>query len=602
MEISKGSFLKARMVGVPLLILSLIWMVKASYPINDAVMIAGTVIAVLSIALLLGKIDVLQLLRKGKRIDIVFSGLFTLLFTAMVGYSELFGSRLFASEGLVWKLLSYGVFLPIYVLSCFVLLLWVTQKAVYGFDGVRSPDKKTLWICTGVVAFVSVLFFLACPNGLLYDDGVYIWEQGLYHAYSDWHPVCFTLLVRLCSLIYPHPVSFIILQTVIWILTQHLILRILNRHYGALACKIYCVASMTLGIITYKYLVYLYKDPLFSLAILAFSACLLDYIKGHKGVCNFVLLVTYGLMAALTRHMMIVPVALTLVVVIIVELVQKWKTDKKAWCYLAAVLAVLLLLNSVVYNVAMKATDAEENADYVTYTIPIYMLGAYAASDYEIDPETVELMERVMPVEEWEAGYNQNIYWADTLTRSWGYIGPRIQILDENVSGGELIAANFRFFKSHPIYYAKSLLNTSSLMWEISRPESYAEWFYAPFDNGVTASSLREVEGYELVSTGATEVLTPVTTFASTMPVVYNVTCRGGFSLFLILLMCYLSFRKGHGKVALIALPMLTVVLLLFLSMPAPDPRYILGIIEIAVLLLAVTLTMKRKDKQSDDI
>lgn len=605
MDKCKIKLLNCRIIGFLLLTLSLIWIIKTSSPINDAVMIAGTVIAFFAIIMLLGKIDVLQSFQTAKKTDLIFAGLFALLFTAMVGYSALFGSRLFAQENLLWKLFSFGVFLPAYIFSCFLLLLWVIQSILERADREHSSDKNTLWICTGVIALVSTLFFFASPNGLLFDDGVYIWEQGLYNAYSDWHPICFTLLVRLCSWIYPHPISFIVLQTLVWIFTQHLILRILNRHYGALACKIYCIASFALGVVAYKYIVYLYKDTLFSLAILAFSVCLLDYFKGHRGPCNFALLLTYGLMAALTRHMMIVPIAVTLCVIIVVELIEKFKADKKAWCYMTALLALLILSNSVIHSVAMKATDAEENSDYVAYTIPIYMLGAYAASGYEIDAETVELMERVMPVEEWETGYNQNIYWADTLTRSWGYIGSRIEILDESVSGGELIAANFRFFKDHPIYYVKSLLNTSSLLWEISRPDGYAEWFYAPFDNGVTAASLRDVEGYELTTTGATDIVTPVTTFASTMPIIYNITCRGGFSLFLILLMCYVLFRKGQGKIALVALPMLIIVLLLFLSMPAPDPRYILGIIEVAVLLLAISITVSKKEKQikcSDNI
>ena len=568
--------------------------------ITDAGYLSATILTVFSLLLLFGKLQIVELLRQSKKADLFFVGFLACLLTVMISYKELFATGIFLSTNIAVKTLAYFVFIPMYLVACYLVLLYATNRLLNPKKQAYAPCMKTVWICTAVLSAVSFIVFLSCPNGLLYEDGSFMWEQALHNTYSDWHPICFILFVKLCSLIAPHPVFLMLVQTIAWSLTNHLILRILNRQCGKRACKTYAIFSLTMGIMAYKYVVYLYKELLFTMAVLGFCACLFDYTRGNRTWKTCLLLFVYGLIAALTRHMMILPIALTLFIVIISELIRKRKLiQKKMLVQLTVILALLLISNSVIHTSAMKLTNAEENADYVAYTIPIYMLGAYAASDFEIDNETVELMERVMPVDEWEQGYHQNIYWADTLTRQWGYIGSRIMILDEEITGKELIAANFRFFIDHPFYYVKCLSEISSLVWEISRPEGYAEWFYPMMDNNTEGPAYRPVEGYEEINTGFAAPLNSIFSFVYNTPVIYNIVCRGGASLFVILWMLYILFRKRNGMHMYCTLPTLIITMLLILSMPAPDPRYILIIIATAVLMLAIVCNIPAKNPYS---
>lgn len=587
-------------------VMAFIMLLSRQPVLTDGGYLSAAVMLACSVLLIFGKISFSSLWVDTKMPDKIVSSVLALIIIVMIGMGELSRCGIF-HVGATWLcMITLIVYVFLYAVSVYTLILYACLSLIRSGEDEPKRSKLTVPICTGIVTLISFAFFFACPDGLVYSDGVTVWTQALSGAYSDWHPIVYVLIVKLCSLVYNKTVSYILFQTILWILVNYIVLRVLFRYHGSKACKIYVFTSITFGIMTYKYIVYLYKDPLFCMSLLAFSALLYDFSRGRRSVGGFIGLSVFGLLAALTRHAMVAPLIATLVIVLFAALImdaRKRKTGKdsdtgltkpKTKRFLVLLLAVLVCMNALIHTAAMKLTNAEENEDYVTYTLPIHMLGAYAASGHEVDAQTREIMERVMPIEDWAKGYEQNPYWADNLSRVWGYIGNRIEVLDETVSGGELVAANARFFLSHPFTYVKEWGRITSMLWQISRPEGFLEW-YSPYFENAEDSLDYLVEGYELEPNGFTVVLEKILVFTKEAPVLSNIICRGGAALFTILLCCYVLLRKKRINCAICALPTVIITLMLLLSIPAQDPRYVLALIETAIFIIPIAICQSKK-------
>ncbi len=583
------------------LLLSILMLLTPTSYNTDAPYICGVIFLVFSALFALGRISFKDFSSACMK-DRIFCGALTALLAVMIGISEIVKAKFIAESHIVLKILLCILVFSYLIFSIYFSLLKIVRVLFEYGEKSSKQSKRTLIICILTVCITTLAFFIACPQGLVYSDGVSVWLQTQSNTYSDWHPIVFVLIVKLCSLIYNSTVSYVAFLSILWALTNSLVLCVLHRHHGDRACKLYVGISLTFGLISYKYIVYVYKDPLFCMAMLGFFAYLYDFTCGRRKISVFVALLSYGLLAALSRHAMILPIGITLAVAIICSVIAKLKDNNKldglsikyTKRFLVVLLVSLIALNSTVHTVAMKTTQAEENPSYVAYTVPIHMLGAYAASGHEVDAETKELMERVMPVEEWANGYNSNPYWADTLSREWGYIGNRLGILKEEISGSELLLANLKFFISHPITYVRALGKISSMVWQISRPDGFEEWYGPDFFNSPDCPH-HLIEGYELNPNGFTSILTGILTFFKKAPVLSNITCRGGAALFTLILCAYVMWRKRCGAKLLFMLPALILAALLILTLPAQDPRYMLWAIELAAFALPIAVCIKNK-------
>ena len=281
--------------------------IPASYGYDANYICAGLLIA-FSVLLGIGKISLFNF-PKSKIADKIACAAFSVLLVLMIGINELCGVSFAICNIPYLRIAVLVIFLLLLFVAIYFLLMRVLDWAVY--SEIRDPvqNRKMLWIFIGVVSVVSFAFFAACSDGLVYSDGVYVWQQTQRNIYDDWHPIVFVLIVKLCSLVYNSTTSYVILLAALWALTNAFAMRVLHRNHGIRACKIYLVLSLTWGLIAYKYNVYLYKDPLFCMAMLGFAAFLYDFLRGSRKIRTFVALVLYGLLASSVRHSMIIPIA-----------------------------------------------------------------------------------------------------------------------------------------------------------------------------------------------------------------------------------------------------------------------------------------------------
>lgn len=99
--------------------------------------------------------------------------------------------------------------------------------------------------------------------------------------------------------------------------------------------------------------------------------------------------------------------------------------------------------------------------------------------------------------------------------------------------------------------------------------------------------------------TAMTNFMLELSNASSRIPIVRSFTWRGGIWSFSLLLSAVLLLLKGRGKELAAFLPILLVLAMLMLAMPAQDPRYILGAVECGSFFLVYAVFVK-KNKENE--
>jgi hypothetical protein len=201
-----------------------------------------------------------------------------------------------------------------------------------------------------------------------------------------------------------------------------------------------------------------------------------------------------------------------------------------------------------------------------------------------------EQLEKVMPLEDWGNCYNK--YWADSISRTYGTIGDRINTVDELLQndnyGSFLIKMNLKILVKNPRLYFRALFDMSSIMWEMGLPID---------SDSVMVSHLCQVPSTETIRyTSFFKITDTWSRFLDDMPITNALFQRGGFSIFVIVLMMTVFVLKKKWKYLLVIVPIVVNDMLLFITIPAQDPRYVLPTIECAIFILALLPALRRKE------
>ena len=456
-----------------------------------------------------------------------------------------------------------------------------------------ARQKKIFWICFTVTVVFSVAYALCGWPGILDEDSTFMWHQITEEGYyTEWHTMGYELILIICSSIWNFPLSVVIVQTVLFIFTNYVILRTLLENKGDKACVTYTVLSLTVGIMSYKYLPVLYKDVFFAIALVGFCVCV--WRLAHRiSVFNVVSMCLFSVVATNVRHGGIIVIILGLVALSILLVAKRKKI--KPLCATAIVLAITLLSSFGMGKVA-DHYDAVENPAYVTYTIPMYMMGVYAASGYEMSEETIATLEEIRPISDWIYGYNIDNYYADTITREWGHAPENLMKLEDKELQKAFLKANWEFFSRHPFAYAEGLFNVTSIVWEMSRPMGPSEeWLINHFDNSSMSGQEYFPEWYPAEHSVLRDILEPITGVIFEIAPWRMVSYRGGLCLWMLIYIAIIMFKRNKA-VSIAIFPLLVYAATLMLSCPAPMPRYILPFTMAIPFVLSVVFVKSRKN------
>lgn len=555
--------------------------------VDDAVIIAGTVLAV---SLLLNAKETES---DSVRTSLV-AGVLSIILVLQISLSELYAAPCLATSSILCKIfLAVGIFANVFLALRTVLVKAlrmvlasnITRSAQTALSE-RKERRANLRLYKCIILAESILCLISTYPGIwLQGDSAGVYNQAVSNIWNAWHTIGYVWFVRLCTLVYTSPYAVNVVQTVFWVILNFYILDILeetNRGNGRIYAVFLCCSTFP-----FIYLEMLTKDTVFSMGILAVSAVLYkvldtEVVTGRDILC----LATVSIFALLCRHGGECAVLVPCVAALGYFIVKNKKRQAKQ--ILGAVL--WLLFAYLLVNVVLtKALSVEENPAYVKYSTPMAMVGAAVAQDVEFSEEDTAILERVMPLEQWGACYNR--YWSDDIAREWGKIGPdaieRLQDeVDNNGFGLELLRMNAKLLVQHPVIYLRAFFDMNSILWEFAKPQEASLMSVAMIK-----------EDTQIRYSAAYAITQGLGRFLDSYAVTRALMVRGGVPLFILLLCAVVLGSKK--KVLLISfLPIFLVELTLAITIPAQDPRYILPVIECAVIFASIVVAKAANGKK----
>lgn len=511
---------------------------------------------------------------------VVLSGVFTL----QLSITEVWQAPCILWIGAFKKiLLGIGIYANIFfaMRSILIALLRENSQTLQQVEKISSSKKhrNRLRLCKCMVAAESILFIVSTYPGIWLQSDVFdVYNAAVTSTWDAWHTIGYVWFVKLCTLIFQSQFTVNIVQTALWILLNFYIIHMLAERSPTFG---YVYTFLICSIITpFLYLEVMEKDTVYSMGMLALTVVLYKVLSSKKMDWKDIFcLTTLPLFAILCRQGGIVPVLISCLAVVIYLFVTGRKPQTKKMLAATIWLFCAWLLVNVVL---VKALSVKESPPFIKYSVPISMVGAAVSQGVQFSETDVEILERITTMEEWGSCYNR--YWADDLARAHGKIGPEaIERLEDQIVnngfGPELIRINAELLISHPVIYLRAFFDMNSILWEFAKP----------MDAPVMA--LCQVpEDSQVRYTAAYTITGPLTQFMDNYPITRAVMTRGGVSLFM-LLFCAVVLGLRNKVLLLAFMPIGLMESMLFLSVPAQDPRYVLPAIECAVFFLSIVVS-----------
>ncbi|MBQ4270715.1 MAG: hypothetical protein II718_02730 [Clostridiales bacterium] len=516
----------------------------------------------------------------------IFTIVMTAVFVIMFSLREMGKSGLYSGDLSSWlypgpialliNIWKYTLLPGSFFISSFICIRLLLDRLMDEGRTDEGDKKKTVRICMIIISAVSLIYaFSVIPAINTAGDVDSVWTGVANHNWSAWHTFGYQLYVFICSKIFPSIFTVILCDTLIFLILNFYILTVLSE-VSTRAVKIYTA----LGIIAstpYIYLEDMIKDVVFSIGMLALCCGLFRVIRNKEmKKTDMAVIFLIPLFVSLCRHMGIVSVLITFLAAGIYFL----KTGKKkiSLAFAGGILlhvVIFFLINSVLAGI-MKV---DPNPAYVKYSTPIAMIGAAADSGVEFSSEDMASIEKLMPYEKWADCYNR--YYSDDLTRSWGDIGDDAfelsRLVEEEGFGKDIIRINFHLVTEHPVIYLRALFDMNSIIWEMHLPYEC---------NKISVAQVQPNDShYHMFFFYLTRKYTK---FMDDLSITRALFYRGGVSLFLCGVYAAVMKMKKRSGYLIVLIPSLLNTLMLSITVPAQDTRYILPLILVCIFLTSV--------------
>lgn len=489
---------------------------------------------------------------------------------------------------LIFKVL----FLPVLFFNTFISIYYLLYKSnnLKLGDMVSCNDNagdfksffiyKPAWI----IIATAVLFYLAYfPGDPSSDVPSSIIENG--HVFSDWHTLGWEYFMRGCVYFTKNWSCLVIAQTFLLICAHNYVIGFLYKRFKSeIACYLYAILNVTIGVMQFRYMVNMTKDINFLFSMLVFTISVMSITsKEERTAKDYVVLGVLGLFASLYRHFSLEIVLATLIILLMALILDKkaYITKKQIGIFVSItasiILAHLLLVNILGFGVL----KAEKNPDYVKFSIPMNLVSAMAyrnqISGEYIPDEVVDEMEKVMPIEKWSDCYCN--YDADVVSRRWSKVGDDILKLNDREMQKRIISLNWYFLTHNTKSYVISLFDINSIVWEIATPIDEEIYYVVSVDRTDIMHLYKGVPFYTIED---------LVEFIARRPILSTLTLRGGMALFVLILSFSLLIMK-RSRLVIGIIPIVLYAVSLLISIPQSNSRYSMPIIVFAILFSIIS-------------
>ena len=388
--------------------------------------------------------------------------------------------------------------------------------------------------------------------------------------------------------VYHNPYSVILVHALIAILVHYSVFRYLYKYYDIKAVIIYVIAIFTIGFSGFEYTIILFKDTPFAFGMLGFTTAILYAIREKWKLTYTVIVIAWGVFASMMRHGGWVPLTVGILCISAYYLKKQYKSFMIKT--LIAGVMICIIFNSIRYTL-IKKYDVEKNPAYVTYTIPLYMLGSYTEHEGDKDTRIISIMEELAPLSEWDERYHEDIYFADPIARN----SVIIEGVDNEGMHAKLIKANAIYFFTEPLEYLKHFFTINNLVWNpVTCGQSYIA-LMPSLGSGKHISN--QFPEWETRIRGLGPAIQKILDKIKTTPLARDIVYRGGLNLIIILLVTIKLIIDKKKIYAMAYIPIILSICMLLISIPQQDSRYVLPQTMVSCLAIAMLVSKKQKRK-----
>lgn len=494
-------------------------------------------------------------------------------------------------------------YLAVFLFFFFVQLIAIKLLYMVHTQDKQGPvPKRHILYYAALPFFISLLYFWAFYPGILVIDSVNQWQQAHANFFNDWHPVMMTWLIKLTTVFWDNPASFVILQFLLTSLITGYVL------YSFEKLKIN-KWLLTIGLLFLSffplfplYSVIIWKDTLYNYFFLLFTTMLIQiiYTKG-KWLHSFMNLI--GLFLSVCgvvffRHNGW-PVLLGTIVILLFFLRKKYW---RMYGVFVVVVATYLIVTHPIYHY-FKVYPSEPTE---AYAIPIQQVGRIIKDNGQMTASQKQYFNQVFPLNEWKQTYHRAE--VDPVKFSGDF---HRKVIDANKK--EFFVNWAAVSLQNPKLAFAAFYDEVQLAWKLYVPQQQMRpiFRYKSFNDmgPVYFLSSTNVKKYHIDykpfhynsygSQNANQSLSGLIQrinqpFEKGM---LRVLVMPGFYLFMAILFLFISILKGNWIYLLTAVPMFLNVGSMFAAIPAQDPRYFFtNFLLVVPYFFVATLSCRKRD------
>ena len=400
------------------------------------------------------------------------SGVICILLISAYASLASFGQRFFLNgnvrvhlspEGLFYCVIGTFWFIPV-ICSLLVVMEGLTSRPGKQRVISKSRAKWIMYAC--LVACQLIAIYATWPGGYPNDAIVQLRQAVGIDGLNDWHPIIHTIFEKAVFAVFKNPGAIVAAQMLVfsWLLTSILMM---GYEYGIIPFPLLIAIGCVFEILPNQVMTgcNLLKDYPFSLALLwcgyLMANLVLDTPWTKKP--SYYICVCLGLFLTMTlRHNGIVP-GIFIIAGCIVITVREYARLKLR---LAAAVAAALCFFGIYKGPVMKALNVIPNS-VSPYTTMLCAVGSCINKDLPLSAEANEIMEQVMPLEDWRDYYSRFL---GHDTYQWGRPEGSVPYDTSGITAKKAFRVYLEALAKYPDVVIKDRLDGCDIMWDVVQP------------------------------------------------------------------------------------------------------------------------------------
>lgn len=480
----------------------------------------------------------------------------------------------------------------------YIIYYNLNMEFQYGLaDKIKNNHHDLIIFLIPIIIFSSYL--LVFNPGIATLDSFVQLHQIATGQFTNWHPFFHTFINMLCLKVYPSITSICIFQILIFS-TIWMIICKYNRDENIqtknpFILQVIFTAIICLIPINALYSITLWKDILFSYSLM-FLCFLVKVLIDKEGIVNYKFIILFSLIMAFIAQLRGNGMYVSLIAMVIYSIYLFIKNNTKMSILLIIFTITFILLISSL-NIAYDVQDNEKDA-FMTKI-------AHMLADYDLNLEIEEADRNMIYklIDKDKLGENYNRTGSDRI-----YYITNGNAFEKNKSA--YIDLALKYSLKNPLYCLEYLFGSSPMVWDITRDDDWLgcayylyrekdglQWGFESCQELYNDTSPEKYENISYVNWG-----TPVFKILNfiSLGFVYHIvpdTLFNSPALYMylsIIVLLLIQFITKSKEIWLIYIPNLLNIIIIFLSTPVQDNRYLYANLLVFYLLIIILIGLRQ--------